>query len=932
MAARQNEHASHHRGPLGGGSVTEPDAEQLLATLTALIRFLGRVYVEASGQCAQAHAVVGDLRRALAFLHSREEPGEARTPGAGAGSTLYADSPHAHHHNHHHSDAQSAAAPPLGPLHMPPVWLRAVRAYEDSMAAAAAVAGASGQHGPGSGGGGGGSDSAAPIGAHARLTASLCGAARAAGDGYQARLAALYDDPASSSSSSSGGGARRTGAHTPHSGGAHEPTQPPKHDEYETVTVTETATGSEDEEAVATASGTASSTPAPAAASCPSLFHRLLQPWEPGSPLPTAATTTAMPTASAAATPSTTSTPTTPLTTTIVTAAPQPRGPAATSATAFPASVTGWVVASALLLSIRLGRAQAEDERTDVRVLQAKEQESRVQGADLRAKRRAFLEAERLRKEREAVACMQQRRAAAEREAAERTAKEAGYRAQQAVETRRVWEENNAARKAFQSQDSLMGEELRMRTEREVARRQAEAEDKRREQAAAADASAARARLEQRAVRAREADARARTDAEAAALATRRARLASASTVCTACFTGLAVVQPAPLNTQSTRGGGGVARLQVELTMGLSRLVVERAPSEASASSSSSGGSASASVSDNLLCVTAAPPPTYTLESYASVGDALRGRHALCARTCGAAAAVGARALAEALAEQGGSCGVVVMDVHEANYWARLCLGACLSRADQAVAQATPLCGSSRLCDPLSIDVPHRSLPHGHADRTDTRLMAAVGMLAGGRGDDAADMVERVIADEEDAVGAALAPPATTTYAPHARTRTLLLPPLLVPALVYAQLVDRAAGATGMSAPPPIAAAATAAVAAAAAAAAASGSECDESDTGDAVIVADAWLDAALEGSSGGGGGDGGGESSAGRLAREQLMRRACKLPQDALLPTARVIAFALGAQHPVSAAVSAAAASNMSARAVAEHKDARSRARQPSL
>ncbi|KAL6753530.1 hypothetical protein V8C86DRAFT_454119 [Haematococcus lacustris] len=65
--------------------------------------------------------------------------------------------------------------------------------------------------------------------------------------------------------------------------------------------------------------------------------------------------------------------------------------------------VQGWVLALSLLLAVRLSRQQAEADRLDSRALKVRQGERRLQSQELRAKRAAFLEAERRRKEAEAA-------------------------------------------------------------------------------------------------------------------------------------------------------------------------------------------------------------------------------------------------------------------------------------------------------------------------------------------------------------------------------------------------------------------------------------------------------------------------------------------------------------------------------------------------
>ncbi len=71
-------------------------------------------------------------------------------------------------------------------------------------------------------------------------------------------------------------------------------------------------------------------------------------------------------------------------------------------------NIGGLVIALTILAAIRMSRDRADSERLDVSALQARQQESRVQGAELREKRRAFLEAERRAKEAAAAERMQQ--------------------------------------------------------------------------------------------------------------------------------------------------------------------------------------------------------------------------------------------------------------------------------------------------------------------------------------------------------------------------------------------------------------------------------------------------------------------------------------------------------------------------------------------
>jgi hypothetical protein len=63
----------------------------------------------------------------------------------------------------------------------------------------------------------------------------------------------------------------------------------------------------------------------------------------------------------------------------------------------------GWALALAFLVSVRAGRRSAAAERLDAAALQSRQQESRVQGRELREKRRQYLEQQRVLKEEEAA-------------------------------------------------------------------------------------------------------------------------------------------------------------------------------------------------------------------------------------------------------------------------------------------------------------------------------------------------------------------------------------------------------------------------------------------------------------------------------------------------------------------------------------------------
>jgi len=252
--------------------------------------------------------------------------------------------------------------------------------------------------------------------------------------------------------------------------------------------------------------------------------------------------------------------------------------PLATSTTGLPpsaeSSVFGWVMSAAILAAIRLSRDAADAERMDLRALQARQAESRVQDAELRARRAAFLEAERQRKEAEAAQSMAQARQRAEQEAAKRAAEEAAYAAAQAKEAEEFRRRQEEARKVFFKSDLALAAELERRTQTErrlleeaEAKRKAEEEAQRvaaaecaAAEAAEAAARAEAARLEQQAAEARQAE--------------ERRRLQALLTRYTLVLQGSVVAQTAPLNTFTTASTSAVtgvpplpqpARLQLSL-------------------------------------------------------------------------------------------------------------------------------------------------------------------------------------------------------------------------------------------------------------------------------------------------------------------------------------------------------------------------------
>lgn len=91
-----------------------------------------------------------------------------------------------------------------------------------------------------------------------------------------------------------------------------------------------------------------------------------------------------------------------------------------------------------------------------------------MQSTELREKRKAFQEAETVRKEQEAVRSMQEARDLSQAAERDQARKEVEYREAAAQETARLWEQQKAARRAFEEQEALMGEEIARKTEIEV--------------------------------------------------------------------------------------------------------------------------------------------------------------------------------------------------------------------------------------------------------------------------------------------------------------------------------------------------------------------------------------------------------------------------------------------------------------------------------
>ena len=175
-------------------------------------------------------------------------------------------------------------------------------------------------------------------------------------------------------------------------------------------------------------------------------------------------------------------------------------------------------------------------------------------------------------------------------------------------------------------------------------------------------------------------------------------------------------------------------------------------------------------------------------------------------------------------------------------------------------------------------------------------------------------IIDSIIEDEEEAVGS---PTNVAPSPPQGRSRSsdpmglldlfgggalpssIPLPPLTVPSLVYAQLLDRAAGATGVSAPPAIAATTTSHPPAdlSGTPSQSHGGDGQGGDSDKTLALSDADGDR-LEGGTSSAVVAGASEPAAPSpqssesavvaLARYQLEQRARRLPEDAATPTAR--------------------------------------------
>ncbi|MEW5316596.1 MAG: hypothetical protein WDW38_007960 [Sanguina aurantia] len=117
----------------------------------------------------------------------------------------------------------------------------------------------------------------------------------------------------------------------------------------------------------------------------------------------------------------------------------------------------------------------------DVRALQAKQYESRIQSMQLREKRTAYLELERVRKEEEAANRLEETRIRAEAEELNKVKRDKEYQVEFERQASIVRKQQDAAKKAYEERQLLLGEELARRTELEL-RLRVQAEEKKREE------------------------------------------------------------------------------------------------------------------------------------------------------------------------------------------------------------------------------------------------------------------------------------------------------------------------------------------------------------------------------------------------------------------------------------------------------------------
>ncbi|GBF91896.1 hypothetical protein Rsub_05001 [Raphidocelis subcapitata] len=546
---------------------------------------------------------------------------------------------------------------------------------------------------------------------------------------------------------------------------------------------------------------------------------------------------------------------------------PQPPPPGwAAGPAASPAA--GAALALAILASVRAGRRAADAARFDPSALQSRQQESRVQGRELRERRRAFLEEERRRKEAEAAKRLEEAKRRAAEEAEARAAQRALEAAESAKQLERMRREREAARQAFERGESQLDEELarRIRLEedqlraRERARAEAEA-------AARAAAEEARRAAEEAARREAEEAARRREEAERARRE-RAERLRARQTIYELELSGTATSGPAPPGS-TTRGAPPLpARLRVQVALEAGA-PSGRGEGEGAGSSSTDGGGGGSGGGGGFTASGSSS------RLYESPESALEDAGALAAE---AARHVAARLLASHGSLPGrdpsdATAPAAPLRFPELQLWAWLLALKSEAAARRAIGQVAPLATGRDLDQPFQIRSRLSLLPEDDPSAAGRMLTLAAAQARAGQVAGAAALLDDLISRaQEDYWGGDLAAAAAGDPGQQ----------VLVAACVYAALLDLCEDPLGSD---------LAAAAAVAGAAAAAGG---------------------AEGQGSGSGGEGGGDALR-RLVAYQLRERAKGAPKDSLALPAASAARLLGPTHPVARALAAEAEANMS-------------------
>ncbi|KAF5838911.1 hypothetical protein DUNSADRAFT_2001 [Dunaliella salina] len=278
----------------------------------------------------------------------------------------------------------------------------------------------------------------------------------------------------------------------------------------------------------------------------------------------------------------------------------------------------------------------------------------------------------------------------------------------------------------------------------------------------------------------------------------------------------------------------------------------------------------------------------------------------------------------------------LLMDDIELEHWKRLCISAIEAGCRRGASQVVPIVsGSEPLENQLQMTLHRAALPRGHPARINSRLSAAVAFALDGQLDEAVGIVNTVIEEEQGMVDASGRGPGANP--------NVALPPCTVHALTYAHLLDRALAA--ISPPTAVGPAANAPHSSSSSSSNNSSSKNQSSpgSTGSADGQGMSWS---------GDGGNLGNDSLAGapnrdgsrgsstpsispedeegvaqlerqqqrlqplfNLARYQLQLAARAAKPDALTPTARSVALALGSEsHPIAGIMAQLAERNISA------------------